>query len=195
MSRRRKTHDYMGTHEVDVIPWPLIKRFRGRVYESDEDIPVIVISDLDDPVHAITPDVERMAAEIVLRHFPERALRAKKRERFVHVVEHLPKSYDLWRAPENKSDRLALVEFGDWRIRVADRLRRVRNVQRALEENTRAGNKRVTFGYPSWHDVSKPEVEEMVGMTLDDIIDVSQRSLPNDLPDTDRSANVKAELG
>ena len=173
----------MGTHEVDVIPWPLIKRFRVRIYESDEDIPVIVISALDDPVHAITPDVERMAAEIVLRHFPQRALQAKKREKFVHVVEHLPKSYDLWRAPENKSDRLALVEFGDWRIRVADRFRRVRNVEKAIEENTRAGNERLTFGYPCWQDISKAEVEEMVGMILDDTLDVLLRALPSDLTD------------
>ncbi len=191
MSRRRKTADYVGAHEVDVFPYPLLKRFRVRIYEYEADVPVILISTSDDPVHAVALDIERIAAEIVLRKFPERALGVGERDEFVHVVEHLPKSYDICKPKENRKDQFCLVEFDDYRIRVGRRPWRVRNVEKALGENTKAGNERVTFGYPRWRSVEKEEVEEMVGMTLDDTLDISLRVLPSDLPDI--RLNAEAE--
>ena len=189
-SRRRKTGDYIGTHEVDLFPRPITKRFRVRTYDSEDKLPVVVISAFEDPVHAITPDLELIAAETVLREFPKRALRARKRKKFVHVVEHLPKNYDITHTRPERIDQFDLVEFNDYRIRIAGlrRRRRVRNVEKALRENTIAGHDRLIFGYPRWRNTSKEEVEEMIGMTLDDTIDVSLRSLPSDLPDARHGA-------
>lgn len=183
MSRRRKKGDYIGAHEVDLFPRPLTKRFRVRTYDSENEMPVVVISAFEDSVHATTPDLELIAAEIVLREFPERALKARKRKKFVHVVEHLPKNYDHRTWVEDKVEQFDLVEFNDWRIRIGGRPWRVRNVERALREHTKAGNERLAFGYPRWHSVNKTKVEEMIGMTLDDIIDAPPRSLPSDLPE------------
>lgn len=47
----------------------------------------------------------------------------------------------------------------------------MRNVERALRDNTAAGNDRLTFGHPRWSLATKGEVKELAGMTLDDTMD------------------------
>ena len=68
--RRKKKEDYIGTHEVDLFPRPITKRFRVRTYDSENEMPVVVISAFEDSFHATTPDIELIAAEVVLRDVP-----------------------------------------------------------------------------------------------------------------------------
>lgn len=118
MSRRRKIKDYVGAHEVSGSLRPFVKRFRVRTYESETDLPVVVISTFADPRHATTPVFERIAAEVVLREFPETATVARKHDKFVHLVEHLPSNYDLANVWRKRTDRFYAVEFDDYRITV-----------------------------------------------------------------------------
>lgn len=139
---RRKTEDYIGTHEVNASP-PFTKRFRVRIYESETetDLPVVVITSYSPP-HAITPDIERVAAEIVMENFSEMATNARRAEKYFHLIEHTPP------IGSQSTDQFAAVDFDDYRIWVR--------------------HDRPTFGSPSWRDVTRAEV---IGMTLDDTLD------------------------
>jgi hypothetical protein len=192
VSRRRKTRDYVGTHEVHrscgftLSGFALEERFRVRVYEAEDEIPIIVLSELESAGSyiSIADDIRLIAAEIVLKEFPDEAIRAKRNEPFFHLVEHLPASYDHYPESGTPRDLFELIEFDDYRMRVGSGWRRrVKDVEKALEENTRAGNRRLTFGSYRGRKVTKEEVEQMIGMTLDDTLDAPLRALTSDLPD------------
>lgn len=202
MNRRRKIRDYVGSYEahrscgVTLSGFALVERFRVRIYEAEAEMPVIVISELefDGSYISIADDLQFIAAEIVLREFSEEAIRAKRDEGFFHLVEHLPACYDHYPESGTPQDLFELVEFHDYRVRVADGWRRrIKNLETALEENTRAGNKRLTLGSYRGRKVIKEEVEQMIGMTLDDTIDAPLRALPSDLPDIRRATDVDRE--
>lgn len=171
--RRRKVRDYVHVHEFASGARRYEKAIRVRTYEAKGELPLIILSAPEDPTHNVTQDVERIAAEVLLREYPNEAKRAKRHERWFLLVEHLPRRYDLLRSGEDRREVFHFVEFGDYRITVGGRLggrRRVRNASRVLRENTRAefGVDRVTLGYPGWHPTAREEVEREAGTTLDD---------------------------
>ena len=187
--RRRKVRDYVHVHEFAGGLRAHRKAIRVRTYEAEGEPPLIVLSASDDPTQNVAQDVERIAAEVLLQWYPERARRAKRDEPWFLLVEHLPPSYDLLQP--RKEDRREIFEyvwFDDYRVTVEGRLglrRRVRNAGRALRENTRAelGVSRATLGYPSWHPTTKEEVEREAGMTLDDTFEATPGgALPDGLP-------------
>jgi hypothetical protein len=187
--RRRKAQDYIYVHQFAGGVRAYRKAVRVRTYEAEGWLPLIVLSASDDPTQNVAQDVERIAAEVLLREYPEGARRAKRDEPWFVLVEHLPPSYDLLQPrKEERRETFEYVEFDDYRITVGGRLglrRRVRDAERALRENTRAefGISRVTLGHPTWHPTSKQEVERKAGMTLDDVLDAPPgKSFPSNLP-------------
>jgi hypothetical protein len=116
------------------------KAIRVRTYEAEGEPPLVVLSASDDPIQNVTQDVERIAAEVLLREYPEGARLAKRSEPWFLLVEHLPPSYDLARPRDSRQEVLYHVVFDDYRVTVDGSLGlrwRVRNAERALEENTR----------------------------------------------------------
>lgn len=185
---RAKIKDYVYVHEFASGALGYEKAIRVRTYEAKDKLPLIVLSASDDPAQNVTQDVERIAAEVLLREYPDRANRAKRGEPWFLLVEHLPPGYDIARPRDCRREIFKYVEFDDYRVTIDWRLglrRRVRNAGRALEENTQArfGVSRVTLGYPSWHPTTKKEVEREAGMTLDDTFDVPPGvAFPGSLP-------------
>jgi hypothetical protein len=171
--RRAKVRDFVHSHEYASGGLAFRKAVRVRTYEAEGEVPLIVLSVSDDPTQNVTQDVERVAAEVLLREYPEGAVRAKRSKPWFLLVEHLPPSYDLARPRESRREVFFYVEFVDYRVTLDWPLGfrwRVRNPQRALRENTRAelGVSRATLGYPSWLPTTKEEVEREAGTTLDD---------------------------
>jgi hypothetical protein len=171
--RRAKVRDFVHTHEYASGGLAFRKAVRVRTYEAEGEVPLIVLSVSDDPTENVTQDVERVAAEVLLREYPEEAVRAEQSKPWFLLVEHLPSGYDLSRPRESCREVFFYVEFDDYRVTVdwpLDLHWRVRNPQRALRENARAelGVSRVTLGYPSWLPTTKEEVEREAGTTLDD---------------------------
>ncbi len=152
--RRRKTRDFVHVHEASAPPGVVLKRVRVRVYEARGLLPLVVLSASENPIEHTTPDIERIAAEVVLEAFPDRAIRAKRHEPWVSLVEHLPASHDVARwfiSEDRRQDAFQAVGFEDWRVAMGGR-RRVRDPERALRNNTSAWYgtpSRVTFGAPA----------------------------------------------
>ena len=179
LPRRKKMRDFVRIHEAPAPPGVVLKRVRVRVYEARGLLPVVVLSASEDPVEHTTPDIERIAAEVVLEAFPEQAARAKRHDPWFLLIEHLPASYDdvRWPASEDRRrERFQAVGFEDWRVTLGGR-RRVRDPERALKENTGArygAPLRVTLGRPIWgRRLAEEDVERDAGMTLDDTLDAS----------------------
>ena len=171
--------DFVRIHEAPAPPGVVLKRVRVRVYEARGLLPVVVLSASEDPVEHTTPDIERIAAEVVLEAFPEQAARAKRHDHWFLLIEHLPASHDgvRWPASEDsRRERFQAVGFEDWRVTLGGR-RRVRDPERALRENASAqygSPRRVTLGRPIWgRRLAKEDVEWDAGMTLDDTLDAS----------------------
>ena len=178
--RRAKVRDFVHTHEYASGGLAFRKAVRVRTYEAEGEMPLIVLSVSDDPTQNVTQDVERVAAEVLLREYPEGAMRAKRSKPWFLLVEHLPPGYDLSRPRESRREVFFYVEFDDYRVTVDWPLGlrwRVRSAQRALQENTRAevAVSRATLGHPSWVPTTKEEVEREAGTTLDDTLDASPR--------------------
>jgi len=181
--RRAKVRDFVHSHEYASGGLAFRKAVRVRTYEAEGEMPLIVLSVLDDPTQNVTQDVERIAAEVLLREYPEETVRAKRSKPWFLLVEHLPPGFDLSRPREARREVFFYVEFDDYRVTVDWPLGlrwRVRSAQRALRENTRAelGVSRATLGYPSWVPATKEEVEREAGTTLDDTLDAAPREAP-----------------
>ncbi len=176
--RRKKVKDYIYVHEFASGTRAFRKSIRVRTYEAKDELPLIILSASNDPTQNVTQDVERIAAEVLLKEYPEGTRRADGDEPWFVLVEHLPPGYDLSRPRDSRREIFKYVEFSDYRVTVGGRhwgRRRVRDAEKALRENTRArlGVQRVTLGSPSWHPTTKEEVERMAGVTLDDILDAA----------------------
>lgn len=176
--RRTKTRDFVHIHEAPAPPGVVVKRIRVRVYEARGLLPVVVLSASEDPTEHTTPDIERIAAEVALKAFPDRAVRAGRDNPWVLLVEHLPASHDAaeWLvSKEQRREAFHAIGFDDWRVTLGGR-RRVRDPGRALRDNTSArygARPRVTFGGPIWgRRLTKEEVERDAGIILDDTSDV-----------------------
>jgi hypothetical protein len=181
--RRAKVRDFVHTHEYASGGLAFRKAVRVRTYDTEGKVPLAVLSVLDDPTQNVTQDVERVAAEVLLREYPEETVRAKRSKPWFLLVEHLPPGYDLSRPRESRREVFFYVEFDDYRVTVDWPLGlswHVRSAQRALRENTRAelGVSRATLGYPSWVPTTKEEVEREAGTTLDDTLDAAPRGAP-----------------
>lgn len=188
-ARRGKVRDYVHVHEFASGVRAHRKAIRVRTYGAEGEIPLIVLSASDDPTQNVAQDVERIAAEVLLREYPEGARRARRDEPWFLLVEHLPPSYDLLQPrKEDRRETFEYVRFDDYRVTVEGRLglrRRVRDAGRALRENTRAeyGVSRATLGHPSWRPTTKEEVEREAGMTLNDTFEATPGgALPDGLP-------------
>jgi hypothetical protein len=153
--RRAKVRDFVHTHEYASGGLAFRKAVRVRTYDTEGKVPLAVLSVLDDPTQNVTQDVERVAAEVLLREYPEETVRAKRSKPW----------FDDYRVTV------------DWPLGLSWH---VRSAQRALRENTRAelGVSRATLGYPSWVPTTKEEVEREAGTTLDDTLDAAPRGAP-----------------
>ena len=90
---REAEHDFVHVHEFVSGFMAFTKRTRVRVFEGDG-LPVVVLSSPEDPSECTVPDVELIAAEVMLRLYPKRALLASPRTPWFELIEHLPKCYD-----------------------------------------------------------------------------------------------------
>jgi hypothetical protein len=167
---REATHDFVHVHKFASGCKVFTKRTRVRVFEGDG-LPIVVLSSPENPVECTVPDIERIAAEVMLGLYPSRALLARSRTPWFELIEHLPKSYDRvhWPASEHRwRDNLHEVKFTNYRITLGG-FSPVLRPGRALRENTRAryGVRRLTFGYPEWGPrLTLEEVEGRVGARL-----------------------------
>ena len=174
--RRTKTRDFVHVHEAPAPPGVVLKRIGVRVYEARGLLPVVVLSASEDPAEHTTPDMERIAAEVALKAFPDRTVRAGRDDPWFLLVEHLPASHDArWPvSEERRREAFHAVGFDDWRVTLGGR-GRVRDPRRALRDNTSArygARPRVTLGAPRWgRRFTKEEVERYAGIALDDAFD------------------------
>ena len=168
-------HDFIHIHEFASGCRALTKRSRVRVFEGDGQ-PIVVLSSPEAPSECTIPDIELIAAEVMLRLYPRRALLARPRTPWFELFEHLPKSYDLvhWPISEHRwRDNLSEVRFGNYRVTVGG-LWPVLRPGKALRENTRAryGVRRLTFGHPEWGlRLTIEEMERRVGVKLSGAFD------------------------
>ncbi len=172
---REAAHDFVHVHEFVSGFKVFTKRTRVRVFEGDG-LPVVVFSSPEDPSECTVPDVELIAAEVMLRLYPKRALLASPRTPWFELIEHLPKGYDRvhWPISEHRwRDNLCEVRFDSYRITIGG-WRPVLRPRKALRENTRAryGVRRLAFGRPTWGPrLTLEEVERRVGAKLADAFD------------------------
>lgn len=89
--RRVKVRDFVHSHEYASGGLVFRKAVRVRTYEAEGKVPLIVLSVSDDPTQNVTQDVERVAAEVLLREYPEETVRAKRSKPWFLLVEHLPR--------------------------------------------------------------------------------------------------------
>jgi len=167
-AEKRPRHDFVYIHEYPAGVG-CTKRCRVRIFEEDGELPLVVLSSPPELIGCTVPDVERIAAEVMLRLYPRQAILARPKEPWFWLVEHLPKAYDFTNFGERR-DELHEVTFASYRVTVG-RHWPVLRPQKALRRNTktRYGVKRLTFGSPEWGPrFSLEEVEARVGAKLGD---------------------------
>jgi hypothetical protein len=77
-ARCRKVQDLVHVHEFASAGRAFKKAIRVRIYEAEGQLPLVVLSAPEDPAQNVTQDVERIAAEVMLKEYPDKALRATR---------------------------------------------------------------------------------------------------------------------
>lgn len=163
---RAKAADYEYEFETPGAP---PKAIGVRVYEGDGELPMVVLSAPEGIGQSVSQDVEFVAAEVLLREYPEEASKARGDRPWFLLVQHHPASYDLRSRPEERREVFEVVEFGDYRIALSNG-GRVRDPEKALRQNTRSGYgvERLRFlGRPTTRARPKEWVELEAGEALD----------------------------
>lgn len=139
-------------------------RYRVQLYEEPGKLPVVICSKYID--HYVAANYcENLAAEVLLNVLPEKAVRARKNQKYFEFVDHIPELYMGWdSAPKETFD---LVDFSDYRIRSGMKRRRVRDAGRGLQD-AQSPYTRPSIGYARWKDANKATIEEMIGGEIED---------------------------
>lgn len=120
---------------------------RVRVYSRGENPPVLLFSELpENKSTSITNMIETLTPEVARMFFPHRF----DYEDPFRVIEHYPG--DPAGIRELRDDRYSLVEFADYKVRT----------------HWLGGVQRIKIGQPTWTHLDKTQVEELVGLPIDD---------------------------
>ena len=135
------THEYHGYHTPGAV-------CRVRIYERPGAVPVVIVSELAENKNtSITNMAEYLAAEIPAKYLPG-VFESDQQPPFVWV-EHYPRERLAY--GRNVREAYDLVTFVNYRPK------------QVLE----AGRWRVKLGAPEWRHVTKAEVEQLIGESID----------------------------
>lgn len=136
------THDYIYPYRGY---WAPGGRCRVRIYQAEGQTPVVLVSELPDNENtSITNLAEYLAAELIVRHFPQRF----EEEDPVVWIEHYP------RTPEEQRQGMpvyARVEFASYRPR----------------KRFVGGVDRIAIGTPHWTHLTEAELRELLNRLTD----------------------------